>query len=251
MTVTRIAAWNLHHATNERVVPESFYPIIDSLELDVLVLTEYVDGTSRGKFKERLGELGFGAISTSDTIRGQNHVLIASKVGHSVPVVPIRGPQTTEAACTNFLHRSLPDLGLDVVGFRVPDYKPAADRSAYWAEFKSCVLASSGRPVMFIGDFNWDPVKTRTSSARAMREIEQAGFSIVTASEPWSFINAKGTGTSKIDHAILAPGLKHSACRYVSRIGDLVLAGPSRDRPVSDHALLCVEVTGVPRIRDQ
>ena len=242
--MTTIAAWNLHHATDERKIPDEVTTVIESLKPDVLVLTEYVDGASRLGFKDALrSRLGFNQkIGISETVVGQNHVLIASKASQVAPPVRLPCPTFTKAAETNFLHRYLPDIGLDVVGFRVPDYKPAAQRASYWEQLEVCILAARDRNAVFIGDFNWQPSEKRTASALAIKRIKQAGFQVVTPDEPWSFINAKGTGTSKIDHAVLTPSLSCRAARYIYKEGDVVLAGPSRDKPVSDHALLWLDV---------
>ena len=56
----RIAAWNLNHRTKEKTIPLTALHGIDSVNADILVLTEYVDGPSRTEFKRSLADMGYG-----------------------------------------------------------------------------------------------------------------------------------------------------------------------------------------------
>jgi len=57
-------------------------------------------------------------------------------------------PGHTEAATTNWLHRRLPALKLEVVGFRAPMYLAADDRTSYWQQVEAIAHTACDRRVL-------------------------------------------------------------------------------------------------------
>ena len=92
----RIAAWNLNHRTKEKTISLMALCGIKSVNADILVLTEYVDGPSRLEFKRSLADMGYGHISISRRITIHNQVLIASKSEQITG--DIAAPDFTDAA---------------------------------------------------------------------------------------------------------------------------------------------------------
>ena len=46
----RIVAWNINHRAREKTIPDHLAAAIASLDPDVIVLTEYVDGSTAPHF---------------------------------------------------------------------------------------------------------------------------------------------------------------------------------------------------------
>ena len=131
-----LAAWNLNHRTGKKAIPPAVIHAIAALDIDVLVLTEFVDGDHHARFKDALKDLGFDSLAVSLKAPRQNQVLIAARSPLADDgLLPL--PGHTEAATTNWLHRRLPALHLEVVGFRAPMYLDADDRPATGARSKT------------------------------------------------------------------------------------------------------------------
>lgn len=236
----RIAAWNLNHRTREKNIPVEAIEGIRLLDADVLVLTEFVDGLSRITFKESLVEMGYTHISISSRITNNNQVLIASKTpfitGDLMP------PTTTEDAATNFLHQILPNHGLEVVGIRPPSYKSKDDLQDYWYQLSNIIDYTQDRAIVFIGDLNCDPFLGRSSGSLALKKLRSAGFIIPNPEGLWSYISYNGTRSSRIDHAVVSSKVNCCKASYITRYGDIILAGPNYEKPISDHAALVLDI---------
>ena len=237
------ATWNLNHRTGRKAIPPAVIHAIAALEIDVLVLTEYVDGPHLTGFKDSLKDIGYESVVVS--LRGprQNQVLLAARSPLTDEgLLPL--PGHTESATTNWLHRRLPAWNLEVVGFRAPMYLDADDRYAYWHQVESIVRLARDRPVLFLGDFQLDPHTDTRACAAVFPRLVADGFTLAQPKGDWSCHGGNGHGGSRIDHALATPGLRLTEARYLYKVGRHQLAGPANGAgaPLSDHALLSIRI---------
>ena len=239
-----LAAWNLNHRSGKKAIPPAVIHAIAALDIDVLVLTEFVDGDHHARFKDSLKDIGLDSLAVSVKAPRQNQVLIAARsplVDHGL--LPL--PGHTEAATTNWLHRRLPALHLEVVGFRAPMYLGADDRLGYWRQVEAIARAARDRHVIFLGDFRCDPhAQTRLGDALFPR-LAADGYTLAQPQGDWSYHAGKDSrdGT-RVDHALACPDLTLTDARYLYRAGRHTLAGPDtgHGEPLSDHALLSIRL---------
>jgi hypothetical protein len=154
-----LAAWNLNHRTGRKSIPPAVIHAIASLDIDVLVLTEFVDGAHHDNFKDSLKDVGFEGIAVSVKAPRQNQVLLAA-----------RTPLVDDGLLP------LPGLDLEVVGFRAPMYLTADDRSGYWRQVETIVRSARDRRVIFLGDFNTDPHSDTRPCAAVFPRLQAEGF---------------------------------------------------------------------------
>jgi hypothetical protein len=76
----RIVTWNLNHRAKRRRIPDWIASSILSVEPDVVVLTEYVEGADHQKFTEDLRAGGIAFVQKTDYVPKENQILIASRV---------------------------------------------------------------------------------------------------------------------------------------------------------------------------
>ena len=213
--------------------------MVDGLNLDVLVLNEYVDSENTKAFKLGLERIGFTNISISDKLGRHNQILIASKVQHSPgDLVP---PQMDNDSKSNFLHVLMADDDLEIVGLRVPFYKGAGLLKKYWEQLRDIIAYCKDRKILFIGDFNGSPDKPRTVTGRQLTELISDGWRLPSPEGAWSYISHDGKARSSIDHALLSPSLGNASAAYHKEVGGILLAGVKAHAPISDHAILAVD----------
>jgi exonuclease III len=237
----RIATWNLNHRTLERKIPPEAIVGIRLLDADILILTEFVDGDSRVPFKKSLSDMGYMHICVSKKYSELKHnqVLIASKSPQASG--DLKPPDITDHAVTNFLHSALPAHSLEVVGVRPPSYK-GNELKDYWGQLGRIITKTRDRSIIFIGDFNCDPTKITTPGSRELKNLCSTGFTVAEPKGSWSYISNNGMQTSRIDHALISPSIGPCTASYVYRYGEVILAGPKHENPVSDHAALVLDV---------
>src|SRR5690242_3209882 len=116
----RLLTWNVNHRMLRRRIPQWVASSIAEQQPSLVVLTEYVEGPDHTRFLDQLSESGLRHHKTSAPNETGNQVLIASaaplRSGH---VKATLEPYVRE----NTLHVKVPDLGLNVVGFRLPAFK--------------------------------------------------------------------------------------------------------------------------------
>jgi len=231
----RIAVWNLHHMGNDKEIPEAVLSVIEHVNADVLVLTEYVDRGDRGAFKAALREkCGYAlpTVSLPGKEPRQNQVLIASRVEQEDG--DLHAPEVDEAAKTNFLHRRFKGLDLEVVGFRVPHYQSEKPRSPgklveYWRQFTRLALGLASQKAVFIGDFNVGNRKVDAAGQDALKNLTKAGYRMC----------AEDGG---LDRALVSPLLRVRSFSVIERVAGYTLTGGKSDKALSDHPMLVVEV---------
>jgi endonuclease/exonuclease/phosphatase family metal-dependent hydrolase len=237
-----LAAWNINHRTVRKSIPPDTLHAIAALDIDVLVLTEFVDGPHHSSFKESLKDIGFSSLATSVKAPHQNQVLIAARTELADDgLLPL--PGHTEAASTNWLHRRLPAFKLEIVGFRAPVYVNNDDRLGYWQQVEGIARAARERPVVFLGDFNLDPHTDTRSCAPIFARLVDGGFKLVRPQGEWSYHTGSGGGT-RVDHAFASSSISIKEARYIYKTGRHTLAGPAKSGgpALSDHAVLSVQV---------
>ena len=238
-----LAAWNLNHRTGKKSIPSAVIHALASLDIDVLVLTEYVDGPHLTVFKDSLKDVGFESVAVSVKASRQNQVLMAARTAMADDgLLPL--PGHTEAATTNWLHRRLLGFGLEVVGFRAPMYLTADDRAGYWNQVEAIAQSARGRRLLFIGDFNCDPVTDKRPYAATFARLAAEGFQLAEPKGEWSYHPGNGGAGTRIDYALACPGMTISEARYVYKAGRHLLAGTGKpgEAAYSDHALLSIRV---------
>jgi len=238
-----LAAWNLNHRTSRKAIPPAVIHAIAALDIDVLVLTEFVDGPHTDHFKAALKDVGFEHVAVSVRAPRQNQVLMAARTELADDgLLPL--PGHTEAATTNWLHRRLPSLKLEIVGFRAPHYLAADDRLGYWHQVETIARSACHRRLIFLGDFQLDPLTDTRPCAQVFPRLEADGFSLARPKGDWSCHSGSGHGGTRIDHALATPGLHLTEARYLYKAGRHLLAGPANGTaPLSDHALLSIRLS--------
>ena len=78
-TPIHLAAWNVNHRGGQKTIPATVLHAIATLDVDVLVLTEFVDGPHHTAFRDALQDIGFNDIAVSVRAPHQNQVLIAAR----------------------------------------------------------------------------------------------------------------------------------------------------------------------------
>lgn len=238
-----LAAWNLNHRTGKKAIPPAVIHALATLDIDVLVLTEFFDGPHAEHFKAALKDIGFEHVAVSVKAPRQNQVLLAARTELADDgLLPL--PGHTEAATTNWLHRRIPQLKLEIVGFRAPLYLDADDRLGYWNQVESIARTARNRRVVFLGDFNLDPSTDTRPCAEVFPRLTGDGFTLARPKGDWSCHSGNGYGGTRIDHALATPGLVFTDARYLYKAGRHLLAGPANgSAPLSDHALLSIRIT--------
>ena len=236
----KIAAWNLNHRTIKKPIPETAIDVIRSLAADVLVLTEYVDGDDRIAFKQALRDMGLRYVSVSEKRLKHNQVLVASRFQHHEG--GLTHPTESHAA-TNFHPITIPEFNLVIVGIRAPAYKTSAGVKAYWDELTVILGSRSDKKLILVGDVNGDPDAPRSVGGKYMRALRKQGWSIPSPTGEWSFISSDGLRKSRVDHLLASPSLSVSPAVYEAIVNGIATAGLKGAKPISDHAILCCEIS--------
>ena len=235
----RLLAWNLGHQCREDPIPSSFVPAIRELSPDLLILNEYVHGTSRQDVLRDLNHIGLTSLLVSQRLNGNNQVLMLSR--YELVQGSLNGPVSKDQGGeSNFLHVLLPRQRIEVVGLRAPAYT-GEDLCLYWTNLMALIRNCKARSILFVGDFNTDPDQRRRTAAKHLRALRAEGWSLPSPAGAWSYISPKGNGT-RIDHVLASPALQLNRAEYVSAIGTMVLASPRKAERVSDHTPLVVQV---------
>ena len=233
----KLAAWNLNHKASGRKLKAGIAEAARKLDLDVLILTEYVHGNSRAPLTEALESMGLRHIRFSERLNLNNQVLIASR--SPLELGDLSGPNMHDlGGVCNFLHVRLPDVGVEVVGLRAPAYESSPELRDYWTQLTATIRAGRDRSIIFAGDLNADPRTTRRVGDKHLAALCSEGWQVPDAVGEWSY--ASGT---RVDHAILSPSFKVAAASYVVEVEGVLLAGRGNPLAVSDHAALVVQLT--------
>ena len=186
---------------------------IGSLEPDVVILTEYVPGSSREAFLIELANQGLAHHECTEFVKGQNSVLIASKT--TLKLGKIRAPAIAPAFPSNVLHVEIPTHEFEVLGVRIPDFsREPAIRRACWDWIQETADPMLKRPIVILGDFNTSPTYPMARCGNRINELVSSGWQLASPSNGMSYWTPKGQGV-QIDHAFLSPRLTTISSRYV------------------------------------
>ena len=231
----RIVSWNLGHQTRELPFKPLFQDAVTALRPDVLVLNEYVHGTTRASFVSWLGELGLKNHEVSTRQGTQNQILIASR--SRLECGDLIGPSSEGGGGqSNFLHVKLPEVGVEIVGLRVPAYEQKAYLTEFWQRLIAVITSAADRPIMFIGDFNADPDGQYHTGSKQFAALRVSGWQLPSPTGTRSF----KSGT-RIDHAVASVSFGAIHAAYVEEVNGISLCGLS-SQAISDHAPIVVEL---------
>ena len=210
-----------------------------SLTPDTIVLTEFVPGPSRKGFFAELASFGLIHRSVSQYTQKQNHVLIASR--YTLNAGAIQAPAIASALPSNVLHVLQADVGLEILGLRVPDYskQPHIKRKC-WDWIIKTVADFKDRPFVMLGDFNTDPNYSKAKCGDCISKLLAEGWQHAAPTEGASFWSPRGHPV-RIDHAFVSKHFSIQNARYVDVFDRYVFAGRGR-RALSDHAVLVVDI---------
>ena len=211
--------------------------VLDRLDADVLVLTEFRIGRRADELTAWLRERGYGQLSHGGPPEKVNSVLIAARVGDARPrplaVVSAHVYRVVELTVGETL----------IVGAYFPS---GQIKDRFWrAEFLPYLASRVGEPCLVIGDFNTgkhhiDEDGATFFSADCIDTLEGAGWV-----DPWrsrnplarefTWFSHTGNGF-RLDHAYASPTVAHhvSAAWYDQA---------PREARVTDHAALVVELS--------
>lgn len=221
-------------------IPVATIDVINRHHADIVILNEHTDGESREPFKAALGELGYASILGSDKIGRSNQVLIASRRG--INPGEIAAPDLDDCSKTNFLHVVVPSIGLNIVGLRCPAYTEGKELSAYWDELRPIIDDSVSERIIFMGDFNGDPDGKRSPAGVNLMELCEAGWRVPAPDGEWSYISHNGKSRSRLDHVSASTEVIIRNARYVTEANGIIIAGTGNSNPISDHAILIVDI---------
>jgi len=238
----KVISWNLNHRINEKAIPADIGEIFVGLGADTVLLNEFVDGESRGPFRESLKRAGYLHQAVSPTPARHNQVFAASRFAFLAG--DIQPPQLDSSAMSNFLHIRFPDFPVELVGMRAPAYLKAAERNEYWTQLAAIMDGVKDRAILFTGDVNYNPFNKAKTPADADHVCFHLcrEYRIPNPKGDWSYISLSGTGRSRIDHVLHTNRVDVSNPEYITRLGDRVLAGARLETPITDHAVLRFEV---------
>jgi hypothetical protein len=230
----KLVALNLNHKASLRAIKPRLVEAVAKLQPDVLTLNEYVHGETRAPLLEALANLGLEHVQVSTRLNGNNQVLVASR--HRMDKGELAGPQTEDAGgASNFLHVILPHAELELVGVRAPAYETSVVLRDYWQKLIDIIRSAKHRRILFIGDLNADPDKSRGVGSPYLSLLREEGWCIPSPSGPWSYVSG-----SRIDHVVAAPGVSIGTAEYVCEVEGVTIASQTGGESITDHAALVV-----------
>lgn len=232
----KLLAWNVNHRGRAKFMSARMVGALAALSPDLIILTEYVPHETHGAFTAALGDMGLVHSRLSQDVPKENRVLIASRF--PLAEGTICAPPIAPSVPSNALHVVVPDVGIEVLGLRIPDYsKQPAIRRACWDWLLATAKAAADRPLVIAGDLNTDPKYSRARCGDRIGQLVNAGFTHAMG-EGASYWTPSGVGV-QIDHGFASKGLTVLASRYVTEVGEHVLL--RRPGALSDHAALWLE----------
>jgi endonuclease/exonuclease/phosphatase family metal-dependent hydrolase len=233
----RLVTWNVNHRIREKALSPNLAAAIFSLGPDVLILTEFVPGHTREIFYESLANWGLKFRLCSAKTDKQNHVMIFSR--SRLEAGDIFAPPISPAVPSNVLHVRVVDLGMEVLGVRIPDFsKDPSLRRECWEWILHTAEHIKDRPFVILGDFNTDPRYPKSRCGDRIAMLVDQGWQHAIPLSGASFWTLKGAPV-RIDHGFVSRHFAVISAEYVRSNGEFVFAGR---QGLSDHAALVVDV---------
>jgi endonuclease/exonuclease/phosphatase family metal-dependent hydrolase len=237
----RVLAWNLNHRAAQRNVPGWIAEAIASFDPDAAILTEYVEGPDHRRFLADLAARGLTHVLLTEQTKKQNQVLIASREPQRLG--DLAAPAIHPAVPPNALNVVLEDLGLHILGFRLPAFI-GSERSLKrrtWEWLLDAAAELRDRPAVIAGDFNTAPGDAIADCGECLEVLQESGWHFARPTVGYSWRHAKSGATRQIDHAFLSPALALKRAEYSWRFHDLAPGAASGKVGLPDHAMLLTD----------
>ena len=236
--LVRILAWNVNHRTRQKAIPADVPASILSLNPDVVVLTEYVEGRGHSSLLTELSKVGISTEFHTPFQPGHNQVLVVSRSTSSLGTfVP---PMALGHAASNCVHAQFVSPFLNLIGMRVPMYKSSSESRSYWDWFGPAVGPLLNSRTVIIGDLNTDPQRSKSRGFEDLKRLVASGWQLPNPVGEWSYISTRGT-TSRLDHALVSPAVSAVRAEYIASAHGFAFAG-SGNSYLSDHAPLILDI---------
>lgn len=235
----KVVAWNLGHQVRQKQNLGNLGELFAALDADVLLLNEFVDGPSRGPFRDSLRSAGYPHQLVSFTPGVHNQIFAAARQSFSLG--DIAPPSFDGSAISNFLHIRFDHTAIELVGLRVPAYETSAERHAYRPQLLEIMERASVRPIAFAGDINENPFR-KIPNAPEVRFAGCDSYRVTNPAGDWSYMSANGKTNSRIDHVLFTDMLTVTDPVYVQEFDGRLLAAAHSLLPISDHAALTFTV---------
>lgn len=235
----RLFTWNINHRARPKLISNLLLEAVNSLCVDVLVLTEYVPGTTHGKFLTDLASIGLEYICVSSYTQKENHILIASK--NKLKEGSIIAPRIAPSVPSNVLHVYHTISSIDILGIRIPDYSKQPDiKRKCWDWILKIANEVRDRPFILLGDFNTDPNYSKAKCGDRIESLVQMGWQHAKPLVGSSYWTPRGTGVC-IDHAFVSKHFIVLNAEYVIEHSGYIFSGNGQTT-LSDHAGLLIDV---------
>lgn len=238
----RIVSWNLNHRAARRAIPPWVSESLASVHPDVAILTEYVPGPDHGRFCADLIASGLRFISTSDYVRGNNSVLIATSEPHSPG--SIKAPAIYESVPPNALHVELTTSHVHVLGIRIPDFSKPEFRHLKrptWEWLLGAAAELRQGHAVIAGDLN-TALGDRAATCGDCLEQLAASWTHAIPPDGSSWFSSKGGTGRRIDHAFTSPSLHLACARYDWTFRERSPDAAKGSLGSPDHAMLIVDL---------
>jgi endonuclease/exonuclease/phosphatase family metal-dependent hydrolase len=241
----KLLTWNVNHRTFNRNIPYHMAKAIASLTPDVIVLTEYVPGSSHQRFVEQLYSYGFTHHAMSKRVLKENQIFIVANT--TLEYGKILAPTNIEkSVLSNVLHVHLPDKEFDILGLRVPDFsnQPIIQptfKSQCWDWIMNIAEDNKDHPFIIMGDFNTDPDYSHARCGDRISQLVTEGWQLAMPRSGASYWAIKNGSEKRLDHAFISRHFIVLVAEYISESGRYVFAG-KKSEAMSDHAVLLVEI---------
>lgn len=237
----RIITWNVRHQTNAIPIRDEMVEILLSMQPHIVVLTEFVPAANHEELIKLMSNSGLKYTALSKLDGKHNGVFICSTF--PIEKGTITAPPISPACPPSALHVTIPSLGLDILGIRMPAYKKSSLRREYWNWIESEAARAIGRPTIIIGDFNTDSTHSRARCGDRLSQMVKAGWTHAAPKEGSSYWTSKGKPLS-LDHAFVSPQFEVYGSEYVSNFSGKNFVGRKREF-LSDHAILSLDLQPV------
>ena len=229
----RLLTWNIRAGGGSRIA--AIVAALAPHEADVLVLTEYRDGTSVFSLHTELERLGYKWVTRHLPPRGRNGVSIASRRRFQEIGLLSSAVDEPWRMIEVVIGR------IRVIGVYMPNLRV---KIPYWEALINIISKRVKESILTLGDFNTcraylDEPGATDSTARFMDEVQTAGFRDLWRDRnpdgrEFSWYSTRGNGF-RIDHAFLSP-------RLVKRVTDIRYEHAAREARVSDHSMLVLDL---------
>lgn len=238
----RIVSWNLNHRAARRAIPDWVADSLAAVRPDVAILTEYVPGPDHDRFRADLIASGLRFVSTSEFVRGNNSVLIATTEPHSLG--SIKAPAIYESVPPNVLHVELTTSRVSVLGIRIPDFSKPEFRHLKrptWEWLLSAAAELRQGHAVIAGDLN-TALGDRAATCGDCLEQLAASWTHAIPADGSSWFSSRGGAGRRIDHAFTSPSLRLAGARYDWTFRERTTEAAKGNLGSPDHAMLIVDL---------